>query len=171
MTPDNTKSRMMGDYQVRFRERLGVKLPRPTRLGSFRGTAVLGNAEDDYHALGRRMVATFLRLEGWKVHDLGNDVLAATFVDEALATGASVIGVSAMMLTNAHNILRVREELDRRDLSGRVGLAVGGAVFALRPGLVNEVGGDGTALTAVDAPSLFDRLAAERAQASLSMPR
>ncbi len=27
----NTKSRMMGDYQVRFRERLGVKFPRPTR--------------------------------------------------------------------------------------------------------------------------------------------
>ena len=26
------KSRMMGDYQVRFCERLGVKLPRPTRL-------------------------------------------------------------------------------------------------------------------------------------------
>jgi hypothetical protein len=25
------KSRMMGDYQVRFCERLGVKLPRPTR--------------------------------------------------------------------------------------------------------------------------------------------
>jgi hypothetical protein len=28
----NTNSRMMGDYQVRFCERPGVKLPRPTRL-------------------------------------------------------------------------------------------------------------------------------------------
>ena len=28
----STKSRMMGDYHVRFCERLGVKLPRSTRL-------------------------------------------------------------------------------------------------------------------------------------------
>jgi len=28
----SVKSRMVGDYQVRFRERLGVKIPRPTRL-------------------------------------------------------------------------------------------------------------------------------------------
>jgi len=28
----SVKSRMMGDYHVRFRERLGVRFPRPTRL-------------------------------------------------------------------------------------------------------------------------------------------
>jgi len=127
-----------------------------------RGVAVLGNAEDDYHGLGRRMVGTFLRLSGWSVSDLGNDVLPGLFVDEALRTGASVIGVSAMMLTNARNIVAVREELDKRGLAGRIGLAVGGAVFALRPGLVREVGGDGTAASAVEAPALFDKLAAER---------
>ena len=143
-----------------------------TKIDSaYRGVAVLGNAEDDYHALGRRMVATFLRLGGWKVHDLGNDVLAKAFVDEALERGASVIGVSAMMLTNARNILRVREELDGRGLSGRIALAVGGAVFALRPGLVGEVGGDGTAPTAVDAPALFDRLAAHSRESASSVPR
>jgi hypothetical protein len=33
LTTDNQlKSRMMGDYQVRFCERLGVKFPLPTRL-------------------------------------------------------------------------------------------------------------------------------------------
>lgn len=126
-----------------------------------RGIAVLGNAEDDYHALGRRMVGTFLRVDGWRVEDLGNDVLPEAFVDAAERTGARVIGVSAMMLTNALNIARVREEIDRRGLSGRVKLAVGGAVFVMRPELVAEVGGDGTCPTAMDAPTLFARLAAE----------
>ncbi len=125
--------------------------------------AVIGNAEDDYHWLGRRMVSAFLRVAGWKVVDLGYDVLPAEFVDAALAEGARVIGVSAMMLTNAENILRVREEIARRGLSGRVKLAVGGAVFVMRPELVAEVGGDGTAATAMDAPALFERLAAEAA--------
>jgi methanogenic corrinoid protein MtbC1 len=123
-----------------------------------KGPAVLGNVEDDYHSLGRKMVSVFLRAAGWKVVDLGNDVPAAAFVDAAVEHGARVIGVSAMMLTTAENIRAVRAELDARGLSGRVMLAVGGAVFKLRPGLVHEVGGDGTAPSAIQAPALFDRL-------------
>ncbi len=123
-----------------------------------RGVAVIGNAEDDYHALGRRMLGTFLQIAGWTIVDLGNDVLAPTFVDRAEESGACIIGVSAMMLTNARNIARVRDEIDKRGLGSRVKLAVGGAVFVMRPGLVTETGGDGTARTAMEAPDLFERL-------------
>lgn len=122
------------------------------------GAVVLGNIEDDFHSLGRRMVGTFLRLDGWNVHDLGNDVLPATFVDKALEVGARVIGASAMMYTTATNIAGLREEIDRRVPAGAVKLAVGGAVFALRPELVHEVGGDGTARNALAAAALFRRL-------------
>jgi methanogenic corrinoid protein MtbC1 len=131
-----------------------------SRAGSARGATVVCNAEDDYHALGRRMVATFLRIGGWEVIDLGNDVLASRLVDEAESAGARVVGVSAMMLTNAKKISKVREELSRRGLEGSIKLAVGGAVFVMRPELVAEVGADGTAATAMEAPALFDRLAA-----------
>ncbi len=123
-----------------------------------RGAAVLGNIEDDFHALGRRMVASFLRLDGWEIVDLGNDVSPAAFVDAALERNARIIGVSAMMLSTALNIRGLREELDRRNLSGILPLAVGGAVFNMRPGLVKEVGGDGTASSAMDAPDLFRTL-------------
>jgi methanogenic corrinoid protein MtbC1 len=104
------------------------------------------------------MVAVFLRAAGWKVVDMGNDVAPADFVAAAVRHGARVIGVSAMMLTTAENIRAVREELDARGLSGRIRLAVGGAVFKLRPELVSEVGGDGTAPSAIQAPALFDIL-------------
>jgi len=123
-----------------------------------KGPAVIGNIEDDYHSLGRKMVGIFLRASGWKVVDLGNDVAPVEFVDQAVAHGARVIGVSAMMLTTAENIRGLRAELDSRGLSGRIRLAVGGAVFKLRPELVREVGGDGTASSAIQAPALFDRL-------------
>jgi len=108
--------------------------------------------------LGHRMVGIFLRTDGWIVHDLGNDVPAAVFVDKALETGARVIGASAMMMTTALNIERLREEIDRRGLAGRIQLAVGGAVFRVCPGLADEVGGDGTASDALGAADLFDRL-------------
>ena len=123
-----------------------------------KGPVVIGNIEDDFHALGRRMVGTFLRTDGWMVHDLGNDVLPEAFVDKALEVGARVIGVSAMMLTTARNIRRLREAIDRRQLTGRLQLAVGGAVFKVCPGLDKEVGGDGTAGSALAASALFTEL-------------
>jgi len=127
--------------------------PQPTK-----GTVVLGNIEEDFHGLGRRMVATFLRSEGWSVEDLGNDVLPQDFVDKAQETGARVIGVSAMMMTTARNVRKLREEIDSRGLTGRIQLAVGGAVFRLYPDLVKEVGGDGTSASALGAPHLIAEL-------------
>ena len=123
-----------------------------------KGPVIIGNIEEDFHALGRRMVGTFLRTDRWIVHDLGNDVPPAEFVDKALEVGARVIGVSAMMMTTARTIKRVREEIDRRGLTGQIQLAVGGAIFRICPGLVEEVGGDGTAANALAAGGLFDRL-------------
>lgn len=122
-----------------------------------KGPVVIGNIEEDFHALGRRMVGTFLRTEGWLVHDLGNDVTPAAFVDKAVETGARVIGASAMMLTTARNIRHLRDEIDRRGLTGKIQLVVGGAVFLVCPGLVEEVGGDGTAPSAISAAATFEQ--------------
>ena len=90
--------------------------------------------------------------------DLGIDVEAKTFVDRAEMAGAKVIGVSAMTFDTAANIRGIRSEIDKRGLKGRIQLAVGGAVFRLRPELVEQVGGDGTAADALYAPALFARL-------------
>jgi len=89
---------------------------------------------------------------------LGNDVPAELFIEEAIENDAGIIAVSAMMFTTAKNILKVRQELEKNSLSGKIKLAVGGAVFKLRPELVAEVGGDGTAGTAMGASDLFDQL-------------
>ena len=134
---------------------------REQALPETRGPVILGNTEDDYHSLGRKLVAIFLRTGGWRVIDLGNDVLAEDFVEAAVQHEARIIGVSAMMLSTAENIAKIRNLLEQRGLSGDIKLAVGGAVFKLRPELVTEVGGDGTAANAVDAPRLMARLLGE----------
>jgi methanogenic corrinoid protein MtbC1 len=126
-----------------------------------KGVVVVGNIEDDFHSLGRRIVVSFLRASGWFVHDLGNDVPAEQFVETALQQHASVIGVSAMMQTTALNIRKVRDAIDSRKLSDCLKLAVGGAVFNWRPELVAEVGGDATARNAATADTVFQRLQAE----------
>ena len=119
---------------------------------------VLANIEDDFHSLGRKMVGTFLLASGWQVHDLGNDIPASEIVDAAVRVQAPIIGISAMMYTTAMNIRKVRDEINRRNLQDRIKLAVGGAIFKLRPELVTEVGGDGTAASATQASELFSEL-------------
>lgn len=123
-----------------------------------KGPVILGNVEDDYHSLGRKLVGIFLRTAGWKIIDLGNDVTATEFVDAAVNNNAKIIAVSAMMFTTAQNIIKIRQEMDKRGLTDRIRLVVGGAVFKIRPELVEEVGGDGTAVNAVGVPELIERL-------------
>jgi len=129
-----------------------------------KGIVVIGNIEDDYHSLGRRMISTFLQASGWIVHDLGNDVLAEDFVNTACEVGAHIVGASAMMHTTALNIRKIRDLIDKRNLSHTIKLAVGGAVFNWRPELVKEVGGDGTAGNAAAVDGLFIDLLAQATQ-------
>jgi methanogenic corrinoid protein MtbC1 len=136
-------------------------LPAKDERQTRKGAVVIGNIEDDFHSLGRRTVSLFLEAAGWDVHDLGNDTPAEQFIEKALEVKASIIGVSAMMYSTALNIRKVREQIDGRGLTGKVKLAVGGAVFNLRPELVTEVGGNGTASNAVGADELFMRLRSE----------
>jgi methanogenic corrinoid protein MtbC1 len=123
-----------------------------------KGPVVLGCIEDDFHSLGCKLVAVFLRTDGWRVVELGTDVLPEIFIDKAMETGARVIGVSAMLYSSALNIQKLRAQIDRRALNRNLQLAVGGAVFNSRPGTVKEVGADGTAPNAMAAPELFDSL-------------
>ncbi len=134
------------------------KMPKPDPEAPGKGRIVMGNTEDDFHALGRMILQTFLTAEGWEVYDIGDDVTAEEFVDKALEVDAPIIAVSAMMHSTALNIRMVRDEIDRRDLSRRIKLAVGGAIFNLRESLVEEVGGDGTCQSALGASRLMGDL-------------
>jgi len=135
--------------------------PRGSNAEATKGPVVIGNIEDDFHSLGRRMIVTFLKADGWIVHDLGNDVPPKVFVDKAEEIGARVIGASAMTRTTAHKILGLRDEIDSRGLKGRIQLAVGGAAFLACSDLVQEVGADGTASNALSAVKLFATLFAQ----------
>lgn len=135
-------------------------VPDATEQQSTKGAVVIGNIEDDFHSLGRRIVGLFLAATGWQVYDLGNDVLAEQFLDKALEVDARVVGASAMMQTTALNIRKLRDLIDHRGLQHRLKLAVGGAVFNWRPELVAEVGGDGSARNAIAVDALFRQLQA-----------
>lgn len=114
------------------------------------GTIIIGNAFGDYHALGRQIVATFLKMAGFDVIDLGLSVPNEQFVQVVKEKKASLICVSALILHTAEEVIKLRELLDQSGLK-HVKILVGGAPFNFEPRLVQTVKADAMALNGIEA--------------------
>ena len=62
-----------------------------------RGRLVIGTVKGDIHDIGKNIVATLLRCDGFEVLDLGVDVPAAVFVEETRSSGAKVLALSGLL--------------------------------------------------------------------------
>lgn len=133
------------------------------------GRVVIGTAAGDLHSLGKRIVMGCLKAMMVEVVDLGVNVPAEKFVDEAVARDAQVIAVSAMMVhtaTGEQGARRVRQLLDARGLSGRMKLVVGGAPYRFDDTLYQRVGADGWAADGIAAGRMIiDLIKATRGSA------
>ncbi len=125
------------------------------------GTVVLGNAFEDYHDLGRRLVTIALRTAGFKVVDLGLSVSNERFVAAAREHQPQVIGVSSLLLHTAKWIPRLRADLRKANL-GHIGLVAGGAPFLVDPYLSDRFEVDGVGRNPSDAVRLIRALVDER---------
>ncbi|MEW6411726.1 MAG: corrinoid protein [Candidatus Zixiibacteriota bacterium] len=91
------------------------------------GKVVLGTVKGDLHDIGKNLVAIMLRGAGFDVIDLGKDVPPEKFLDEAEKSGASIIGMSALLTTTMPVMQHVIELARQRGLYGKVHFLVGGA--------------------------------------------
>lgn len=118
------------------------------------GRVVIGTAYGDLHSLGKRIVMGCLKALMVDVIDLGVNVPAERFVDEAVRHDAQVIAVSAMMVhtaTGEQGARKVRELLRERGLESRFRLVVGGAPYRFDGELYKSVGADAWAPDGVNA--------------------
>lgn len=109
------------------------------------GRVIIGTAPGDFHGLGKRIVTGCLKAMMVDVVDLGLNIPAEKFVDEAIAREAQVIAVSTMMLHTAlgeGGSVGVRRILRERGLEGRIKIAVGGAPYRFDPKLYRAVEAD-----------------------------
>lgn len=122
------------------------------------GRVVIGTASGDLHSLGKRIVMGCLKSLMVEVVDLGVNVPAERFVDEAVRLEARVIAISAMMVhtaTGEHGCRRVRDLLRERGLEGRIRIVVGGAPYRYDPELYLQVGADAWAPDGLSAGKLI----------------
>ncbi len=91
-----------------------------------RGTVVIGTVEGDIHDLGLRIVASMLRANGFKVHDLGCDTRSLDFIDKAKDAKADIIAVSSLMTTTMPFMKDLIEALEAAGLRDQFKVLVGG---------------------------------------------
>lgn len=118
------------------------------------GRVVIGTASGDLHSLGKRIVMGCLKALMVETIDLGVNVSAQRFVDEAVAHQAQIIAISSMMVhtaTGADGAPGVRKLLRERGLEDRMRIVVGGAPYRFDSGLFKTVGADGWAADGVSA--------------------
>lgn len=123
-------------------EKMLLKFVRPPEII---GRVVIGTAHGDLHSLGKRIVMGCLKALMVDVIDLGVNVPAEKFVDEAVARDAQVIAISAMMVhtaTGENGCQKVRRMLRERGLEERIRIAVGGAPYRFDDHLYQSVGAD-----------------------------
>jgi len=128
------------------------------------GHMVIGTASGDLHSLGKRIVVGCLQSQMIEVTDLGVNVPAEKFVDEALAKNAQVIGISTMMVHTArgeNGCIKVRELLKQRNLDGKIKIIVGGAPYTFDHGLYQTVQADAWAEDGIAAGKVIVELIKE----------
>ena len=96
--------------------------------------------EGDVHDIGKTIVISLLKANGFEVKDLGRDVSTARFIQEAEDFKADIIGSSSLLTTTMPAQKKLEDELKKAGLKERYKTMVGGAPVTQR--WANRIGAD-----------------------------
>lgn len=105
-----------------------------------KGTVVLGVCEGDIHDIGKSLLKIMLDVSGFKVVDLGRNVILNRFVDSAKENNAQVIAMSALMTTSMLGMEVVIKMLEKQGLRDKIKTIIGGA--AVGTAYAEQIGAD-----------------------------
>jgi 5-methyltetrahydrofolate--homocysteine methyltransferase len=121
------------------------------------GTAVVATVLGDLHDIGKNIFIMLLTTAGFRVIDLGVDVVVGKIIETVRESGASIVGLSALLTTNLEQMPIVIEGLERVGLREKVKVIVGGATVTET--FAKSIGADGYAKDAVTGVEICKRWA------------
>ncbi|HEY5530380.1 MAG TPA: cobalamin-dependent protein [Candidatus Anoxymicrobiaceae bacterium] len=122
-----------------------------------KGTVVLGTVQGDIHDIGKNIVASILRCEGFEVHDLGVDVPPEKFVAKLEETGAGLLALSGLLTIAFDTMKTTVEAVTAAGLRDRVRVIIGGG--PVNEAVVEFTGADTFGKDAAEAVRLAARYA------------
>ena len=123
------------------------------------GRVVIGTVDGDVHDIGKNLVITMLRANGFDVIDLGVDVPPQKFVEAVKQYKPDIVGMSALLTSTMINMKRVIEALEKEGLRNSVKIIVGGAPITEK--FAREIGADAYGENAVIAVDICKKLVEE----------
>ncbi len=120
----------------------------PREKETVSGRIVIGTVEGDMHDIGKTIVVSLLRANGFDVLDLGRDVPPERFIEEAEKFNADIIGSSTLLTTTMPVQKELEEELRKAGLKDKYKTIVGGAPVTRR--WAKRIGADAFAQDAGD---------------------
>ena len=84
------------------------------------GKVVLGTVEGDVHDIGKTIVVSLFKANGFDVLDLGRDVPIARFIEEAEKFGADIIGTSTLLTTTMVGQKELEQQLKKAGLRDNI---------------------------------------------------
>jgi len=120
------------------------------------GTYMIGTVEGDLHDIGKNLVAMMLKGAGFEVSDIGIDVPAERFVEQAKSVGPQIIGMSALLTTTMPAMDKTLKAIRQAGVTAKI--MIGGApvtqVYA------DKIGADAYAPDAATAVDIAKQLLA-----------
>ncbi len=120
------------------------------------GTVVISTVKGDVHNIGKNIVATVLRINGFKVLDIGVDNPTLNIIQEAQNAKADIIALSSLMTTTLPSQREVLEVLREIGLRDQFLVMVGGG--PVTEDWSEEIGADGYGKSAIEAVEAAKRL-------------
>lgn len=114
-----------------------------------KGKVVVGTVEGDIHDIGKTIVVSLLKANGFEVYDLGRDIPTEKFIEKAEEVGADIIGTSALLTTTMEGQKKLELALKKTGLKGKYKTMVGGAPVTQR--WADRIGADAYAEDAGEA--------------------
>jgi trimethylamine corrinoid protein len=113
-----------------------------------KGKVVIGTVEGDIHDIGKTIVVSLMKANGFDVYDLGRDIPTEKFIEKAEEVGADIIGTSALLTTTMEGQRKLEAALKTKGLKGKIKTMVGGAPVTQR--WADRIGADAYAEDATD---------------------
>jgi len=121
----------------------------PAEAQKRKGKVVVGTVEGDIHDIGKTIVVSLLKANGFEVYDLGRDIPTEKFIEKAEEVGADIIGTSALLTTTMEGQKKLELALKKAGLKSKYKTMIGGAPVTQR--WADRIGADAYAEDAGEA--------------------
>lgn len=108
--------------------KLEPKLTSSWALQESRGAVVFGTPKGDIHDLGKNLVITMMRAQGFTVYDLGVDVSPERFVERLQETDAPILALSALITPAFASMRETISLMEEKGLREKTFVMIGGGV-------------------------------------------